>query len=161
MHYQRLLKHGDTAQRTRKSGGNRNDELYSVYYNIIARCYNKKSHNYKYYGGRGIGVCDRWNKDGGFICFKEDMGERPVGYQIDRIDVNNDYSPENCRWVDKYTQMGNTRATKISSGVNWYPRRDKYRARIKVRGKDITLGYFDKLEKALRARKEAYKKYVI
>lgn len=74
------------------------------------RCFSKTHKSYPRYGGRGITMCDRW-KDS-FLNFLEDMGERPPGMTIDRIDVNGNYEPSNCRWADKKTQEGNKRNRK-------------------------------------------------
>lgn len=70
------------------------------------RCNNKKCLSYKDYGGRGIKVCEQWNS---FQAFLADMGPRPFGWTIDRIDVNGNYEPSNCRWVPKAHQNKNTR----------------------------------------------------
>lgn len=78
---------------------------YAVYNDLFQRCYNKNMKYYHRYGGRGITVCDRWWI--GFNNFLEDMGECPNGLTLDRIDNNQGYSKENCRWVDRKTQSRN------------------------------------------------------
>jgi len=83
---------------------------------IKARCYNKNASHYNYYGGRGITVCDKWRDS--FVAFLLDMGPRPVGYSIDRINSNGNYEPSNCHWVNHKTQMNNTRKTKAAQAVD-------------------------------------------
>lgn len=85
------------------------------YSKMIDRCYNKKSHNYSYYGGRGITVCDRWLES--FDNFLEDMEESfQEGLQLDRIDNNGPYSPENCKWVSHSENMQNRKGFKNKNG---------------------------------------------
>ncbi len=71
------------------------------------RCYSPASTSYKYYGERGIEVCGRWLEL--FDNFLADMGERPVGTSLDRIDVNGNYEPSNCRWANPVEQRINSR----------------------------------------------------
>ena len=74
-----------------------------------SRCTNPKMHNFMRYGGRGITVCDRWCGEQGFATFLADMGERPEGTTIDRVDVNGNYEPGNCRWATPKEQRANQR----------------------------------------------------
>ena len=69
---------------------------YRIWSGMLSRCYNEKVKIYKYYGGRGITVCNEWHE---FINFYNDMGERPLKLQLDRIDNDKGYFKENCRWV--------------------------------------------------------------
>ena len=71
---------------------------YRTWTGLFTRCYNKKNATYKYYGAKGITVSDHWKS---FDNFFNDMGERPTGYQIDRIDPKKGYCKDNCRWVSK------------------------------------------------------------
>ena len=75
---------------------------------MLRRCNDKNASQFKYYGGRGIKVCDRWNS---FENFYADMGEKPDGLTIERIDNDGNYCPQNCKWATKEEQMRNRRNT--------------------------------------------------
>jgi hypothetical protein len=120
-----------------------------------ARCKNVKNPAYKYYGGRGITVCDRW-KD--FRNFYEDMGDMKKGDTLDRIDNNNGYFKDNCRWITIQEQQKNRRDNNDFVGVRYEEDRGVWRADISRMGKRFFLGRFDSLERAKLARIEAEKK---
>jgi hypothetical protein len=85
---------------------------YRVWQQIIHRCTKPTSQVWRYYGGRGIKVCERWRES--FDNFHDDMGPRPSsGHSIDRIDVNGDYTPENCRWATSDEQGRNKRSNNL------------------------------------------------
>lgn len=102
---ERLTKHGHSTDRGRTP----------TYYSWDAmkkRCLNSNDKDFKHYGGRGITIHEPWIHS--FEQFLADMGERPEGTTLDRIDPNGNYEPSNCRWADAKTQANNKRKTSIT-----------------------------------------------
>ena len=84
---------------------------YISWKHMIGRCLNKNNESFKDYGGRGISVCDRWLD---FENFYSDMGEMPEGFSIERINVNGNYDPSNCKWIPKNRQAINRRSSVLT-----------------------------------------------
>lgn len=82
---------------------------YGSWRDMKRRCRNPGRPDFKYYGARGVQVCPRWLGRDGFRHFLEDMGERPEGTSLDRIDVMGHYEPSNCRWSTPLIQTQNRR----------------------------------------------------
>lgn len=129
---------------------------YNTWGKIIQRCNNKKDTGYERYGGRGITVCSRWLN---FENFFADMGEKPEGLTIERIDNNKGYFPKNCYWATYTDQNRNKRIPKNNKtgvvGVRWNKKIRKYYAQIDVNHKRYHLGSFATLEEAAIARQYA------
>lgn len=134
--------------------------IYNIWQTMIQRCTNKRNMHYKNYGARGISVCERWLS---FPNFEEDMYPTyKEGLSIDRINVNGNYEPSNCRWATSSTQNQNTRVLRSTNtsgyrGIEWISVNKKWRARIGINKKNIHIGCFNT---ALEAAK-AYNNYVI
>lgn len=82
---------------------------YRVWMQMRNRCLNPKCTDYKHYGARGITVCPEWDD---YLRFKADMGDRPLGRSLDRIDNSRGYCKDNCRWATRAEQMANTRVAR-------------------------------------------------
>ena len=125
---------------------------------MITRCYNQNEKSYKYYGGRGITVCDEWKND--FKKFHD--WAMANGYQddltIERIDVNGDYCPENCTWIP-FSEQNRNKNDKTNGKVGFRGITITENKKYLVRINQIKIGRFDDLEKAIIARKQAEIKY--
>lgn len=127
-----------SARRNLKHGFSGTAE-YSIWMNMIARCHNTKNPS-KYYGGRGIRVCDSWRKS--FVNFLRDMGKRPTPqHSIDRINNDGNYGPTNCRWATSKEQAHNNRHA-IHDGLEYSPhsRQRRYQLRKSALGLCIICG---------------------
>ena len=103
MTIKRSYKHGHTT-------GNKLSPTWGSWSSMIDRCYTKSTTKYASYGGSGITVCDRWREKDGFSNFLADMGERPDGCTLDRIDGSKGYYPDNCRWATPLMQANNQKS---------------------------------------------------
>jgi AP2 domain len=129
--------------------------IYKLWTTMIQRCENPNATAYIYYGGRGISVCDKWHS---FKNFYEDMGEKPQGKSLDRINGLLGYCKENCRWATHAEQLSNRRKYQSSQkntsgvlGVYWKSSHNKFVARVTENGKRRYVGFFDSLELAAEA----------
>lgn len=156
----KLLRNNKTWK---ESHGLSRSQLYRVYWGTIERCENPNDPSYERYGARGIKMCKEWREN--FVRFAqwsfengyyEERNEKNMNKRtLDRIDVNGDYSPENCRWTDKHTQSANRRNKKNKSGytgVYWTVKNKKYRSMLHLNRKHILLGLFDTPKDAHIAR---------
>lgn len=135
--------------------------IYSTWEGMLQRCNNPKNVSFCNYGGRGISVCTEWFD---FKNFYHDMGDKPVGMSLDRVDNDKGYFKENCRWATPSTQGFNTRISKNNTsgckGVSWRSEKGKWEAYITKNRKKINLGTFTNYEHAVSARKDAEKIYI-
>jgi hypothetical protein len=123
---------------------------------MLKRCYSPNYKNFHYWGGKGVTVCDRWLES--FENFLDDMGERPEGTSLNRVDGSMTYSKETCNWASRSVQAFEQKKYKSNtSGVTgvYETKHSTFTAKISVQNKVIHLGTFKSFEEAVRARKDA------
>ena len=144
------------AKNPNYKGGIRKHPLYDVWGNMMRRCHNKKSIQYKDYGARGITVCAEWSTAAKFIDWALPLWKE--GLTLDRIDNDKGYSPENCRFSTRLVQRFNQRMrssnTSGFTGVHFQKPTRRWQARGTINGVRQSLGAFDKLEDAVEARRQ-------
>lgn len=153
-------------KRISKYGDYSKNKHFNRWRGMIERCYYPKHKDYHRYGGRGITVCEEWRgHPKNFINWVENESNWEDGknLSLDRIDYNKGYSPENCRFVTPSEQALNKDL--LSSNKSGYPgvslhTNGRWRARITVNGKRISLGVYKDVNEAIRARKKAEEKYL-
>ncbi len=150
----------EIAKKTHTTHGMSRTPEYNSWDSMVQRCNNPNNDNYNNYGGRGISVCKKWLT---FTNFLNDMGKRPKGLTIDRINTNGKYCKNNCRWATKSTQSRNSRLDKRNktgvNGIFWSNRLQKHIASIRVNNKSKHIGCYETIEEASIARKKAEQKY--
>ena len=160
LHWQRIRRNGTLELQIAYKGPRKDyPREYKTWESMRERCLSEKCPMYKHYGGRGITICNRWQGPNGFANFIKDMGPRPgPKYSIDRINVNGDYEPDNCRWATYAQQACNKRNNSPCPGVNWYPRTNRWVVRYRANGKELKR-YIKDYDSAVRQRKEWEEKY--
>ena len=132
------------------------NKFYQTWHSMLGRCNNSNHKNYKYYGARGITVCEEWLDVANFVAWAEKTHPNVKGVTLDRIDNDKGYSPDNCRWTDATTQCVNQgmKSSNTSGfvGVSWHKGNTKWVAQIMVNKIVIHLGSFKTKEEAVEAR---------
>ena len=132
------------------------NKFYQTWYGMLQRCTNTMRQSYKWYGARGITVCEEWQDVTNFVAWAESTHPNMEGYTLDRINNDKGYSPENCTWSDKTTQAINKRMQKNNKsgyvGVIWHIRNKKWGANIRINKILKQIGPFKTIEEAIQAR---------
>lgn len=157
-HYLRLKRYGDLdgGKQIQNNKSILHRTEYQIWTQMCARCRSINDKRYKYYGALGIKVCDRWLGKNGFDNFYLDMGDKPKGKSLDRIDVNGNYCPENCRWASSWEQANN----KHKKTLGYCRLKDgRWRAYISVNGKCYQMESSSE-EAAIANRQKLIEKYI-
>ena len=122
-------------------------KIYRVWIYMRKRCQNSNDTQFRFYGGRGISVCDRWANS--FEEFHKDMGDIPIGMTLERVDNDGNYFKDNCVWATRLEQSRNRRIPKRNTsgirGVCWAKSSNKWQAALSLNSKLKYLGqYMDK-----------------
>lgn len=143
-----------------KHGMNKTPE-HQAWSGMRQRCTNPNSPHYHRYGGRGITVVQEWMDS--FEAFYRDMGKKPTGLTLERINNELGYFKDNCCWASRKKQARNRKRFKTGGsgivGISWYRRTQKYRVYIMTDNQEHHIGYFDTLDQAAIARKQAEQIY--
>jgi len=166
-HYLHFHRYGSPYTKCDMSGlAKEHPREMNSYRSMKNRCLCPTDKKYPMWGGRGIKICSRWlERPDGFKNFLDDMGPRPDGYSLDRIDVNGDYCPENCRWANWHVQAGNKRNSVEHysvQGVHYRKDRTLHKAwcaNFKYMGIRVTK-CFSTEEEAILQRKAWERKYL-
>jgi len=154
IHYNRKYyrRSDKTIKHPQESHGMKGTSTYRSWTAMKSRCTNPNNNKFHHYGDRGIKVCESWLRS--FSAFYKDMGERPAGKSLDRIDNNGDYSPKNCRWATQSIQTANQRlSTRNTSGYKGVSKRGtRWMPHITIDKNFHYFGLYDSIEEAAYIR---------
>lgn len=143
-----------TNKKSKTSHGMAYTKIYTTWQNVLQRCYNPKKDRYEKYGGRGISVCDEWRYD--FIAFNN--WAKDNGYSddlsIDRVNVNGNYEPSNCRWTNRNIQQANRniQSNNKTGYIGIYRDKGKFVCKIQFKNELLYKFVKDDLDEAVDLR---------